>query len=77
MTAKPQPTKRAAPDPGALVILSSLVVAEPGMHAVEEAFAARLHAVDECSGYPGFAVWRYVAVPGQFPMVSWWQDQQS
>ena len=77
MTGQPQPTTPAAPASGAFVVLSSLVVAEPGMHALEEAFSARLHSVDEWSGHHGLQVWREVAVPGQYAMVSWWQDQKS
>ncbi len=69
------PITCAAVPAGALVVCSSLAVSVPGVDALEAAFAARLRAVECWEGYHGLQVWRDLAAPGQYTMVSWWQDK--
>ena len=65
------------PPPGSFVVASSLLVPPGGAGALEAAFAARLGAVEGWPGFQGLQVWRDVATPGQYTMVSWWDDKRS
>ena len=71
-------TSRSGPPPkGSFVVASSLLVPLAGADALEAAFAARLGAVEEWPGFQGLQVWRDVATPGHYTMVSWWDDKPS
>lgn len=71
----PPPGHPAEVRPGELVVMSTLLVPAPGAMALEEAFRARLGAVDAWEGYHGLQVWRDLHVPGRFAMTSWWRDR--
>ena len=65
------------PAKGSFVVASSLLVPLAGADALEAAFAARLRAVESWPGFQGLQVWRDVATPGHYTMVSWWDDKPS
>ncbi len=72
-----RPSECGPPRKGSFVVASSLVVPLAGADALEAAFAARLGAVQSWPGFQGLQVWRDVATPGHYTMVSWWDDKPS
>jgi heme-degrading monooxygenase HmoA len=63
------------PTAGSLVVMSTLLVPVTGADALEQAFRARLGAVDSWQGHRGLQVWRDLHAPGRYAMTSWWDDR--
>lgn len=60
---------------GTFVASSEISVPAGGRAALDAAFAARLHAVDDWPGFRGLEVWASDADPGRLVMVSWWDTE--
>jgi EAL domain-containing protein (putative c-di-GMP-specific phosphodiesterase class I)/heme-degrading monooxygenase HmoA len=57
---------------GDFVVASLLSVPEAGTAALEDAFAHRLHAVEDAPGFKGLEVWSDEGSATAYVMVSWW-----
>lgn len=61
----------------AFVAFSELKVPDGGQKPLEEAFQARLKAVDGWPGFQHLEVWADVARPTDYSMVSWWDTPEA
>ena len=61
----------------AFVAFSALTVPEGGQVVVEDAFRARLGAVDHWAGFRSLEVWADLADTSSYVMVSWWDTREA
>lgn len=60
---------------GQFAAVSELAVPESGREALEDAFAARLGAVDAWPGFQGLELWADDADRESYMMISWWDTK--
>ena len=60
---------------GEYVVASHLRIDPAGVDDLERAFEQRLREVEEATGFRGLEVWRDLADPGAYVMVSWWDSE--
>ena len=56
------------------VVSSEVTISPESAGTLERAFRGRLHLVERAPGFQRLEVWRDVARPGVFQMVSWWDN---
>ncbi len=66
----------AEPADPAFVVSSEVLTADVAAGALERAFQERLREVDGWPGFRRLEVWRDVARPGAYQMVSWWDTRE-
>jgi heme oxygenase (mycobilin-producing) len=61
----------------AFVVSSEVTISPEGAGTLERSFRDRLHLVETAPGFQRIEVWRDLAHPGVFQMVSWWDSVDS
>jgi heme oxygenase (mycobilin-producing) len=61
----------------AFVVTSEVTISPDGAQTLEHAFRERLHMVEAAPGFQRIEIWRDLARPGVFAMVSWWDCSDS
>jgi heme oxygenase (mycobilin-producing) len=61
----------------AFVVTSEVTIPPDSALTLEQAFRERLHLVEAAPGFQRIEIWRDLARPGVFAMVSWWDCSDS